>query len=198
MALDRKVLVTLVAVFSLSVLAGILVRDHMISLGNMDVAERYADISDGTGDSGFRPIQETAGMSPAEVSGADVGAAAAVPGGSGLVGMTTGPEYAAFEPSATDGGGASGCLPRDMNTAEDLLPDGAASLWAQQNPLGQGAIGDQNFLTAGHHIGVVTSNMRNSNMGLRSEPPNPIIKNVSIWQQSTIQPDLTRRKFEIA
>lgn len=195
MQVDKKIVVTLMAVFSLAVLASILVRDHMISLGNMDVAEKYSDLSDASASSGFQPIQESAGASPAEVNGANVEAASAVPGGAGLVGMTTGPEYAAFEPSGS--GSVGGCLPRDMNTAEDLLPDGAASQWAQQNPLGQGAIGDQSFLTAGHHIGIVTSNMRNSNMGLRSEPPNPIIKGVSIWQQSTIQPDLLRRKFEI-
>lgn len=91
------------------------------------------------------------------------------------------------------------CFPRDKLTAEDLLPkDAANSKWAQVNPSGQGELKNQNFLTAGYHVGINTvgNSLRNANMQLRSEPINPQVK-VSPWSQSTITPDLNRRPLEI-
>lgn len=91
------------------------------------------------------------------------------------------------------------CFPRDKLTAEDLLPkDAANSKWAQVNPAGQGELMNQNFITAGYHVGINTvgNSLRNGNMQLRSEPINPQIK-VSPWNQTTIQPDLNRRPLEI-
>jgi hypothetical protein len=91
------------------------------------------------------------------------------------------------------------CYPRDRLTADDLLPKGAAnSKWSQVNPAGQGDVKDQNFLNAGFHIGVNTigSSLRNPNLQVRSEPPNPQL-NVSPWNQTTIDPDLNRRPLEI-
>ena len=90
------------------------------------------------------------------------------------------------------------CFPRDRLTASDLLPkDAANSKWAQVNPAGQGDLKDQNFLTSGFHLGINTvgSSLRNANMQLRSEPPNPQGK----WPilQSTIEPDANRRPLEI-
>lgn len=93
----------------------------------------------------------------------------------------------------------SACFPRDRLTADDLLPkDAANSKWAQMNPAGQGDISDQNFLTAGYHIGVNTvgQSLRNANYQLRSEPPNPQAP-VSPWNISTITPDTNRRPLEI-
>jgi hypothetical protein len=91
------------------------------------------------------------------------------------------------------------CYPKDRLTSEDLLPkDAANSKWAQSNPAGQGDIKDQNFLTAGYLVGVNTQGqtLRNANMQLRSEPPNPQFK-VSPWNQSTIEPDTNRRPLEL-
>lgn len=91
------------------------------------------------------------------------------------------------------------CFPKDKLTADDLLPkDAANNKWAQVNPAGQGELKNKNFLTAGYHVGVNTigSTLRNSNMQLRSEPPNPQSK-VSPWNQTTINPDLNRRPLEI-
>jgi hypothetical protein len=91
------------------------------------------------------------------------------------------------------------CFPKDKLTPEDLLPKNAAnSQWAQVNPAGQGDVKNQNFLTAGYHVGINTvgSTLRNANMQLRSEPPNPQNK-VSPWNQTTIQPDLNRKPLEI-
>jgi len=91
------------------------------------------------------------------------------------------------------------CFPRDRLTADDLLPkDAANSRWAQMNPAGQGDVRDQNFLTAGYHVGVNTqgSSMRNANLQLRSEPPNPQVP-VSPWNISTISPDVLRKPLEV-
>lgn len=91
------------------------------------------------------------------------------------------------------------CFPKDKLTADDLLPkDAANSKWAQVNPAGQGDLKDKNFLNAGFHVGINTvgTSLRNPNLSLRSEPPNPQVK-VSPWNQTTIEADLNRRPLEI-
>lgn len=138
-------------------------------------------------------------------------APAPAPGARGL--PTSGGQRAASVPLASEplsneqyrpvpgGGGAAApkdSFPQDRLRPEDLLPkDAANSRWAQVNPAGQGDVKDQNFLTAGHHIGVDTvgQSLRNASHDLRSEPANPRYR-VSIWQQSTITPDLSRRPLE--
>ena len=99
-------------------------------------------------------------------------------------------------------GGAAGmqsCYPRDRLTASDLLPkDAADSKWARINPSGTGDIHDQNYLTAGYHVGINTvgQTLRNANLQLRSEIPNPQ-NAVSPWGNSTIEPDLRQYTLEI-
>lgn len=90
------------------------------------------------------------------------------------------------------------CFPKDQLTPAELLPGDGNSKWAQVNPAGQGELGDQNFLNAGYHVGVNTvgQTLRNANLQLRSEPPNPQLK-VSPWLQSTIEPDSNRKPLEI-
>jgi hypothetical protein len=90
-------------------------------------------------------------------------------------------------------------LNRDRLTSSDLLPkDAGNSKWAEINPAGTGDIRDQNFLTAGYHIGINTigQSLRNANLQLRSEPPNPQVA-VSPWGISTIEPDVRTVSFEI-
>ena len=80
---------------------------------------------------------------------------------------------------------------------EELLPkDEVSSEWARVNPMGKGSLEFKNFLEAGYHLGVdtQTSSLRNANLQLRSEVPNPQVP-VSIWQNSTILPsDAANRK----
>lgn len=82
------------------------------------------------------------------------------------------------------------CASRDRLTSSDLLPSDANSKWAELNPQCAGDVQDQNYLTAGYHIGINTvgQSMRNANLQLRYEPPNPQIP-VSPWLISTIEPD---------
>jgi hypothetical protein len=91
------------------------------------------------------------------------------------------------------------CFIRDRLTSSELLPlDSGNSKWADINPSGSGLLGDQNFLTAGYHVGINTigQSLRNANLQLRSEPPNPQVA-VSPWGISTIEPDVRAVAFEI-
>jgi hypothetical protein len=92
----------------------------------------------------------------------------------------------------------SGCYPRDQLTPGELLPKDANSTWAQQNPMGTGSLKGKNFLSAGALVGVNTvgQSLRNANQQLRSEPPNPQVP-VSVFFNSTIEPDTNRRDMEI-
>jgi len=97
------------------------------------------------------------------------------------------------------GAGMQSCFPRDRLTANDLLPkDAADSKWARINPSGTGDIHDQNYLTAGYHVGINTvgQSLRNANLQLRSEIPNPQ-NAVGPWMISTIEPDLRQNTLEI-
>jgi hypothetical protein len=92
----------------------------------------------------------------------------------------------------------AGCYPRDQLTATELLPADQNTIYAQQNPMGTGSLKAKNFLSSGALIGVNTvgQSLRNANLQLRSEPPNPQVP-VSIFLQSTIQPDISHRPLEV-
>ena len=92
----------------------------------------------------------------------------------------------------------AGCYPRDQLTPSELLPKDMNSVWAEQNPMGPGSLKGKNFLSAGALIGVNTvgQSMRNANLQVRSEPPNPQVA-VSIFNQTTISPDVSHRPLEI-
>lgn len=84
-----------------------------------------------------------------------------------------------------------------QNPAE-LLPKDNNSQWAQLNPAGKGDLSNINLLKAGYHIGIDTigQTLRNPNLQLRSEPPNPQV-NTGPWNQPTIESDYMRPSFEI-
>lgn len=90
------------------------------------------------------------------------------------------------------------CFPREQLMPEELLPQDNSSTWAQVNPQGQGSLADKNFLQAGWATGINTvgSSLRNANLSLRSEVPNPQVA-VSPWLNSTIEPDTGRRPLEL-
>ena len=90
------------------------------------------------------------------------------------------------------------CYPKNQLQPQELLPNDPNSKWAQVNPMCAGDIAGKNFLNAGALVGVNTvgQSLRNASWDLRSEPPNPQVT-VSPWQNSTIEPDLSRRPLEI-
>lgn len=151
----------------------------------------YADATPTSVDSG-----SVASMAPANPDAASAGIGSYMPADPRAeTAAEVGPVGAG--PVGPGTGSAASCFPRDRSTAEDLLPkDAANSVWAKVNPAGQGDVGDQNFLSAGHHIGLITTNSKNPNLSIRSEPLNPRM-NVSPWMQSSINPDTVRRGFDI-
>jgi hypothetical protein len=84
-----------------------------------------------------------------------------------------------------------------VSDPKDLLPPAGANAFGQPVPPPSGQEGT-NFLSAGHHIGIDTvgQSLRNANLQLRSEPPNPQ-QQVGPWNNATIQPDLMRVPLEI-
>ena len=50
-------------------------------------------------------------------------------------------------------------------------------------------------ITGAEKIGMASQVLRNANLQLRCEPPNPI-KKVGPWMQTTIEPDLHRRPLD--
>jgi len=85
-------------------------------------------------------------------------------------------------------------------TVQDLLPATNAQSVEDFNNvnIGEGVMQGINFLTAGYNTGVNTvgQSLRNANLQLRAEPPNPQVT-VSPWNNSSIGPDLLRRPVDI-
>jgi hypothetical protein len=96
------------------------------------------------------------------------------------------------------GGMPSSCSKPTIHNPSDLLPKDSNSQWAQLNPHGKGDLANINLLKAGYHIGIDTvgQSLRNANLQIRSEPPNPQ-QYVGPWNQSTIESDFMRPNLEI-
>jgi hypothetical protein len=92
----------------------------------------------------------------------------------------------------------SSCSQPSIQNPSELLPKDVNSEWAQLNPSGKGELSNVNLLKAGYHIGIDTigQSLRNANLQIRSEPPNPQL-NVGPWNQSTITPDFMRVPLQI-
>jgi hypothetical protein len=80
----------------------------------------------------------------------------------------------------------------------DLLPRDTNNQWGSLNPAGSGDLLGQNLLSATFLTGIDTigNTMKNANLQIRSEPPNPQL-NVGPWNQSTFAPDLMRTPLEL-
>ncbi len=92
----------------------------------------------------------------------------------------------------------SSCSQPNIQNPAELLPKDTNSQWAQLNPSGKGELANVNLLKAGYHIGIdsVGQTLRNANLQIRSEPPNPQLY-VGPWNLSTIEPDFMRPPLEI-
>jgi hypothetical protein len=92
----------------------------------------------------------------------------------------------------------SSCSQPNITNPAELLPKDSNSQWAQLNPSGKGELANVNLLKAGYHIGIDTigQTLRNANLQIRSEPPNPQLY-VGPWNQSTIEPDFMRPPLQI-
>jgi hypothetical protein len=84
-------------------------------------------------------------------------------------------------------------------SSDDLLPKGGVGAsWAATNPLSKGDLQGQNFLSSSYHNGINTvgTTLRNANLSLRSDPPNPRAP-VSPFLNSTIETNKFQRPLEI-
>jgi hypothetical protein len=90
------------------------------------------------------------------------------------------------------------CSRQSVVNPDELLPKDENSQWAQLNPRGNGELNNVNLLQAGYLYGINTvgSSLRNANLQVRSEPPNPQLQ-VSPWLNTTIEPDLMRVPLEL-
>ena len=100
----------------------------------------------------------------------------------------------------TGQGGAppAGASQLPVANPSDLLPRDSNNQWGSLNPSGSGDLQGQNLLSATFLTGIDTigNTMKNANLQLRSEPPNPQL-NVGPWNQSTFAPDLMRTPLEL-
>jgi len=100
--------------------------------------------------------------------------------------------------STSTPGMPTSCNKPSIQNPSELLPKDSNSEWAQLNPSGKGELSNINLLKAGYHIGIDTvgQTLRNSNLQIRSEPPNPQLY-VGPWNTSTIEPDFMRPPLEL-
>ena len=99
----------------------------------------------------------------------------------------------------TGGGGLPpSCSRVAVSNPAALLPKDTNSEFARLNPRGADDLANVNLLQAGYHAGINTvgGSLRNANLQVRSEPPNPTSR-VSPWMNSTIEPDLMRVPLEL-
>jgi len=101
----------------------------------------------------------------------------------------------------------NGATPSDNNSSvainkpianpSDLLPNDANSSWTDLNPIGE--LQNINLLNPTQVVGINTqgSSLRNANLQLRSEPPNPRTNTNCPWNISTIDDDKFRKPLEI-
>ena len=96
------------------------------------------------------------------------------------------------------GGPGAGASQLPVANPSDLLPRDTNNQWGSLNPSGSGDLQGQNLLSATFLTGIDTigNTMKNANLQLRSEPPNPQL-NVGPWNQSTFAPDLMRTPLEL-
>lgn len=79
----------------------------------------------------------------------------------------------------------------------DLLPNDSNSTWSSMNPVGD--MKNVSLLNPQQVVGINTqgSSLRNANLQLRSEPPNPRTNTNCPWNISTIEDDKFRKQLEI-
>ena len=107
--------------------------------------------------------------------------------------------YTAVDPmTGQSGAPPAGAANLPVANPSDLLPRDTNNQWGSLNPAGSGDLLGQNLLSATFLTGIDTigNTMKNANLQIRSEPPNPQL-NVGPWNQSTFAPDLMRTPLEL-
>jgi hypothetical protein len=113
------------------------------------------------------------------------------------MGLNSGPGSVTGIQTVT-GGVPQSCLKQQVANPSQLLPKDHHNDFAAAHPSGGGDLQNISLLKAGQLSGIDTvgGTLRNANLQLRSEPPNPRAQ-VSPWSNSTIEPDLMRVPLEL-
>jgi hypothetical protein len=123
------------------------------------------------------------------------------PNQASVMGASNATTYAPFNGASNGGVSNSANSAVSMNkpiaNPADLLPADSNSSWASLNPVGD--LKSVNLLNPTQVVGVNTqgSSLRNANLQLRSEPPNPRTNTNCPWNVSTIEEDRLRKPLEI-
>ena len=90
-------------------------------------------------------------------------------------------------------------LNKQVSNPSDLLPSDMNNSWANLNPVGNADLKNISLLNPTQLTGINTqgSSLRNPNLQLRSEPPNPRTNTNCPWNISTIEGDQFRKILEI-
>ena len=93
----------------------------------------------------------------------------------------------------------SSVMNKPASNPSDLLPNDMNNSWANLNPVGNADLRNINLLNPSQLTGINTqgSSLRNPNLQLRSEPPNPRSNTNCPWNISTIEADQFRKVLEI-
>jgi hypothetical protein len=93
----------------------------------------------------------------------------------------------------------SNVINKAVSNPSDLLPNDTNNSWANMNPVGNADLRNVNLLNPTQLTGINTqgSSLRNPNLQLRSEPPNPRMNTNCPWNISTIEGDQFRKTLEI-
>jgi len=93
----------------------------------------------------------------------------------------------------------SSIVNKPASNPSDLLPSDMNNSWANLNPVGNPDLRNINLLNPTQLTGINTqgSSLRNPNLQLRSEPPNPRTNTNCPWNISTIEADQFRKTLEI-
>jgi hypothetical protein len=93
----------------------------------------------------------------------------------------------------------SNVINKAISNPSDLLPNDTNNSWANMNPVGNADLRNVNLLNPTQLTGINTqgSSLRNPNLQLRSEPPNPRMNTNCPWNISTIEGDQFRKTLEI-
>jgi hypothetical protein len=92
---------------------------------------------------------------------------------------------------------SSSGVPQPIVDPSELMPKDTNSEWARMNPHSSSDLTAITSLDAGYHLGMTQNTaLRNPNLQLRSEVPNPRVY-TGPWNQSTIEGDPYRRELEI-
>tara|TARA_B100001175_G_C19502598_1_gene638990 strand:+ start:1666 stop:2226 length:561 start_codon:yes stop_codon:yes gene_type:complete len=117
-----------------------------------------------------------------------------------VIGASGQNSYAPFNGSAQSSSNSAtpaAAMNKPVANPADLLPSDSNSSWASLNPVAD--LQNVNLLNPQQVVGVNTqgSSLRNANLQLRSEPPNPRTNTNCPWNISTIDDDKFRKPLEI-